>query len=119
MDDFDEDQRYCEDERQVTFFPSDEEYYEGLDEASRSQVDDFDEDQRYCSSHDEEDPEVIASTQAEEGDAAPGGGNHTHRIYNTKYGSKQLVPMDTILAKNILSMSGGKWVRIKALADSG
>ena len=99
---------FCEDERQVTFFPSDEEYYEGLDEASRSQVNNLDEDQRYCSSDDEEDPEVITSTQTEEGDAAAGRGNHTHRLYNTKYGSKQLVPMDAILAKNIVSMSVGK-----------
>ena len=45
--------------------------------------------------------------------------NQTNRIYNTKYGSKPLVPMNTILAKNIVSMSGGKGLGIKALADSG
>ena len=69
---------------------------------------DQEEEERYWSSEDEE-----------EGDEAPGGGSHAHRIYNTKYGSKQLVPMDTILAKNIVSMSGGKGLRIKALVDSG
>ena len=33
---------FCKDKRRVTFFPSDKEYYEGLDEVSRSQVGDLD-----------------------------------------------------------------------------
>ena len=50
---------------------------------------------------------------------APGRDRLPHRLYNTKYGSKQLVPMEAILAKGIVPMSQGKGLRIKALADSG
>ena len=45
---------FCEDKQQVTFFPSDEEYYDCLDEASRIQVGDLFENQRYWSSDDHE-----------------------------------------------------------------
>ena len=61
----------------------------------------LDEDERYWISEDEEDAEGAASTHAEEGNEAPGGGSHTHGIYHTKYGSKQLVPMDTILERTL------------------
>ena len=50
---------------------------------------------------------------------APGLDYLPHRLYNTKYGSKQLVPMDAILAKGIVPMSQGQGLKIKALADSG
>ena len=50
---------------------------------------------------------------------APGDRMQQHRLCNTKYGSKQLVPMTTILAKSIVSMSKGQGVKIQALADSG
>ena len=69
---------------------------------------DQEEEERYWSSEDEE-----------EGDEAPGGGSHAHRIYNTKYGSKQLVTMDTILAKNIVSMSGGKGLKDQSFGQLG
>ena len=39
--------------RQVTFSPSDEEYYEDLDEASNKQLGDLDEDERLWSSEEE------------------------------------------------------------------
>ena len=42
----------CEDRQQVIFFPSDEEYYEDLDEASRKHSGDLDEDERFRSSDD-------------------------------------------------------------------
>ena len=64
---------------------------------------DLDEDQKYWSSDDE----------------VPGVDSQLHRICNTKYRSKQPVPMDAILAKSIVSMSKGQGVKIQALADSG
>ena len=65
-------------------------------------------------------------TDKEDGDVAedadteiPGVVDHQQRICNTKYGSKQLVHMEAILRKSIVSMSKGQGLRIKALADSG
>ena len=44
---------YCEDERQVTYFTSDAEYYEQLEKDSNVHPKDLDEDQKYWSSDDE------------------------------------------------------------------
>ena len=43
----------CEDKRQMTFFPSDKEYYDCLDDSTRDQVGNLD-DQRYWNSDDED-----------------------------------------------------------------
>ena len=48
-----------------------------------------------------------------------GGKEKAHRIYNTEYGSKSLVPMDSFVAKDLFSMSKGEVLKIQALADSG
>ena len=128
---------YCEDEWQVTFFTSDEEYYEELERASNVHPGELDKDYQYWSSedgavsegNDYEVPGVnrrLHRTDKEDGDVAedadteiPGVVDHQQRICNTKYGSKQLVHMEAILRKSIVSMSKGQGLRIKALADSG
>ena len=73
---------------------------------------DLDEDQKYWSSDDE----VVAKANDAE---VPGVDSQLHRICNTKYGSKQLVSMDAILAKSIVAMSKSQGEKIQALADSG
>ena len=123
----------------MTYFTSDEEEDEGLYEASNKYPGDLEEDEREQGLERDleeadagrkqivtgagaavDDAEGIAGARAKDGGTEVlGGGSRTHRVYNTKYGSKQLIPMDSILAKNIISMSEGKGLRIKALADSG
>ena len=121
----------------MTFFTDEEEYYDALDVESNIHHGGLDQDEQYWSSEDEyvhEDthPEVPgrdsllyqvgeenAGVEEEAEPEAPGRDCLPLRLYNTKYGSKQLVPMDAILAKGIVPMSQGQGLKIKALADSG
>ena len=64
---------FFEDKQQVTFFPSNEEYYEELDEASRKQLGDLDEDKRLWSSE-EEGAEVVTNLGAEDEESEALGG---------------------------------------------
>ena len=73
-------------------------------------------DQIYWSAEEDDDGETVTMVDSVE---APGDSRQFHSLCNTKYGSKQLVPMNAILAKNIVSMSKGQGVKIQALADSG
>ena len=63
---------FCEDKRQVTFFPSDEEYYEELDEAFK-QLGDLDEDKRLWSSE-EEGAKVVSEVGTEDEESKALGG---------------------------------------------
>ena len=107
--------------------------YKDLDEASQKHSGDLDEDERFWSSEDEGVKDVDAGVGATAGETEAvtgvgtkvgrtkvhGEGSNTHRVYNSKCGSKQLIPMDAILAKNIVTMSEGKLVRVRALPDLG
>ena len=55
----------CEDKQQVIFFPSDEEYYDDLDEASRKHSGNLDGDERFRGSEDEG-VEVVTNVGAED-----------------------------------------------------
>ena len=107
-----------------------------MDEASQKHSGDLDEDERFWSSEDEGVKDVdagnagVGATAGETeavtgvgtkvgGTKVHGEGSNTHRVYNSKCGSKQLIPMDAILAKNIVTMSEGKLVRVRALPDLG
>ena len=57
----------------MTFFPSDKDYHDGLDEATRDQVGNLD-DKRYWSSNDEEDTEVVTEVGAEDEESEALGG---------------------------------------------
>ena len=103
---------YCEDERQAIFVNSEAEHQEE-EEVPRVEYED---DEIYWSAEEDSEDETADNDDSTE---ASGDSMQRHRLCNTKYGSKQLVPMTAILAKSIVSMSKGQGVKIQALADSG
>ena len=101
----------------MTFFTNKEEYYDTLDVESNIHHGELDQDEQYWSSEDKQVDED-AHSEVPGGDGllyqvgeenagvgkeaepeAPGRNRLPHRLYNTKYGSKQLVSMEAILAK--------------------